>query len=177
MNDRLLERCTIEFESCVAKLHSGVSDRCRISRTRFPLAPYEVEYTKSDIPWLIHEIRRAYDARAAFALEGPTWAQMLPLGDECTAFIRATGPMHLLGCYAFSLQLMGYDYFGHPRFYNFGCGVMAHPDAPKHVRDDPELQTEFPAKELPGLGSRMVWFGESLQPSERRQALERRITA
>jgi hypothetical protein len=44
-----------------------------------------------------------------------------------------------------------------------GCGVMAHPSAPNHVRDDPELQAEFPARALPGLCGRLVWSGERLQ--------------
>src|SRR5262249_16465127 len=107
-----------------------------------------------------------------FAVENPAWGP-LPLGDECNALIQATGAMHLLGCYAFSLQLMSYDYLGHPSLHTFGCGVMAHPAAPEHVRDDLELQEEFPAKPLPGLDGRLLWFGESLQPGERLLALGR----
>ena len=59
-------------------------------------------------------------------------------------------------------MMMSYDYSGHASFFDYGCGVMAHPRAPDHVRDDPELQAEFPAKELPGLSGRLVWYGESL---------------
>jgi hypothetical protein len=70
--------------------------------------------------------------------------------------------MHVLGCYSCSLQMMNYDYVGHPRFHAFACGMMAHPAAPEHVRNDPELQAEFPARPLPGLSGRMIWFGESL---------------
>jgi hypothetical protein len=46
------------------------------------------------------------------------------------------------------------------------------------VRDDIELQAEFPAKELPGLSSRMLWFGERLSPAERLRALgDKRLLA
>ena len=51
----------------------------------------------------------------------------------------------------------------HPSFFDFGCGVMALPSAPKDIRDDPELQVEFPVKALPGLCGRLIWFGERLQ--------------
>jgi hypothetical protein len=39
---------------------------------------------------------------------------------------------------------------------------MAHPHCPDHVRNDRELQAEFPAKPLAGmgLGSRMLWWDE-----------------
>jgi hypothetical protein len=86
--------------------------------------------------------------------------------------MQSTGAMHLLGLYACSLMMLSYDCLGHPSFQTYGCGVMAHPDAPDHVRNDPELQVEFPAKELPGL-HRMVWFGESLPARQRAELLLR----
>jgi hypothetical protein len=56
--------------------------------------------------------------------------------------------------------------------------MMAHPDAPEHVRNDMDLQAEFPAKELRGLSSRMIWFGERLRLPERLRALgDRRLIA
>ena len=176
MTNRLVERCAIEFERYVAKLHNEVlSTRSGVARAVIPTAPYEIEYRQSDIPLLTREVRRAYEARAMFALQAPSWCQPLPLGGECTGLLRARGAMHVLGCYSFSLELMSHDYFGHPQFYNFACGMMARPAAPEHVRDDPELQAEFPAKELPGLSGRMIWFGESLPPGERLQALDHRL--
>ena len=172
--ERLVERCALEFERYVAKLHREVG-RVRAS---IPIAPYEMEYTRSNIPKLIRMARTAFQARAAFALEGPSWAQPLPLGIEGAAFTGATGAMHVLGCYAFSLELMSHDYLGHPRFHDFACGMMAHTSAPEHVRNDLELQVEFPARELPGLDGRMLWFGERLSPAERLQALgDKRLLA
>jgi hypothetical protein len=39
----------------------------------------------------------------------------------------------------------------HPRFTEFACGVMAFDATPAEIRDDPDLQREFPARELEGL--------------------------
>jgi hypothetical protein len=58
--------------------------------------------------------------------------------------------------------MLNYDFRTHPSFHDFNRGVMAHPRAPEHVRNDPELRAEFPARELPGLCGRLVWFGENL---------------
>jgi hypothetical protein len=174
MIDRLVERCAIDFERYIAELHSKVSaERSGIATCSIHIAPYRMDYRASDIPMLIREARTAYEARARFALDGPAWAQPLPLGTECNAFFRARGAMHLLGLYALSLELTGFDYQGHPKFHEFGCGVMANEAAPAHVRDDPELREEFPAKPLPGLGGRLIWFCPSALPPERR----RRMTA
>jgi hypothetical protein len=172
MTNRLVERCAIDFERYTAELHSKVAaERSGIATYSIHIAPYQMNYRASDIPYLIREARTAYEARARFALEGPAWAQPLPLGNECTAFFRARGAMHLLGLYALSLELLSYDYLKHPRFHEFGCGVMANEAAPAHVRDDPELREEFPAKPLPGLGGRLIWFCPSVLPPEPRRAL------
>jgi hypothetical protein len=124
------------------------------------------------IPAVVRGARKAYEARAMFAVENPAWGP-LPLGDECYPFLRATGGMYVLGYYAFSLQLLSYDYLEHPSFHSFGCGVLAHPAAPEHVRDDPELNEEFPPQPLPGLCGRLLWSGESLQAGERLMVLGR----
>jgi hypothetical protein len=168
-SDRLVERSALEFENFVIKLCSAVASHSPIS---VPWAPYEQVVTTAYIPAVMRGARKAYEARAMFAVENPAWAP-LPLGNECNALIQATGAMHLLGLYAFSLQLLSYDYLNHPRFYDFGCGVMAHPSTPEHVRGDPELNEEFPEKALPGLCGRLVWFGESLQAGERLMVLGR----
>jgi hypothetical protein len=170
--NRLVERSALELENFIVRLHDAVAHRSPIS---VPWAPFTQLVTEAYIPAVMREVRKAFESRAMFAVENPAWSP-LPLGSECNALIRATGAMHLLGLYSFSLQLMGYDYFGHPRFHTFGCGVMAHSSVPEHVRDDIELQEEFPARELPGLDGRLLWFGESLQPGERLLALGRHIS-
>lgn len=166
MNDRLVERCAIEFECYVAGLHDSVPDCRGVATASVPWSHRELQFTTSEIPRLIHEIRTVMEARAWFSQTGPAWAQPLPIGDERSPLLRATGALFLLARYSFSLELMGYDYLGHPPFATFCAGAIAHPRAPAHVRDDLELQVEFPAKTLPGLGGSLVWFGESL-PADR----------
>jgi hypothetical protein len=167
MSDRLRERCAIEFESYVAGLSNSVPDCHGICEARVPWSYDKVQFRKSEAPRLIIEVGRLLLARAWFLTTGPAWAQPLPLGDsEWMPLMQRRGAMYLLGAYACSLQYSNYDYLEHPSFHAFGCGVMAHPHAPDHVRDDPELQAEFPAQPLPGLCDRLTWFGERV-PTDR----------
>src|SRR5262245_55077295 len=151
---RVLDRCKLEFAEEVSRLQNSLAAGCR---TTIPWAPYETTVTKNNIPRLVLELRKVYEAKAAFALTGPTWGQPLPLGEECYGLLKAKGAMHMIGLFAFSLQLADYDYQTHPQFDDFACGVMAHEDAPADVKEDLELQAEFPARELPGLSGRMLW--------------------
>jgi hypothetical protein len=172
MSDRLVQRCMLEFERYVEQLHSNLlATPGGVAKANIPICPYLVDYTKSSIPDLVDIARAAYQARAAFAQEGPAWAQPLPIGDEVYPIYKAEGAMHILGCYALSLEAMDHDYLKHPRFYDFACGMMAHLSAPDHVRYDIDLQAEFPAKELPGLCGRMMWSGKGLRPTERLRAI------
>ena len=83
--------------------------------------------------------------------------------DEISPLLHTPcGPLRLLGHYACSLMMLSYDHPGHPSFFDYGCGVIAHPWVPDCVRDDVDLQAEFPAKELPGLSARLIWSGEKL---------------
>jgi hypothetical protein len=159
MSDRLQERAAVEFEHYVIGLHNSVPDREGTAKACVPWSRHGLRFTQSEIPGLVREIRNVLRARALFAQAAPGWAP-LPVGDEITPLLHATGGMCLLGHYACSLMMLNYDYLGHPSFYDYGCGVLAHPRAPNHVRDDPELQAKFPARELPGLCGRLVWFGE-----------------
>jgi hypothetical protein len=162
MSDRLLERAAVEFEHYVVGLHNSMPDRDGLAKAPVPWSRAGLRFAPSEIPYLISETRKVLLARAQFAATGPAWGQPLPVGDEITPLLRATGPMCLLGHYACSLMMMNYDFRTHPSFYDYGCGVMGHPRAPEHVRSDLGLQAEFPAKELPGLCGRLVWFGENL---------------
>jgi hypothetical protein len=95
--ERLVERCALEFERYVAKLHSEVGH----VRASIPIAPYEMEYTRSGIPNLIRMARTAFAARAAFALEGPAWAQPLPLGARVPPSPVRPGPCMFWGAMPF----------------------------------------------------------------------------
>jgi hypothetical protein len=159
MSDRLMERCAIEFERFVIGLSTARPDREGIAEAPVPWSRNGVTFTQSEIPRLIREIREVLEARAWFLETAPRWAQPLPIGPELSPLFQARGAMHLLGRFACSLWMLGYyDYRVHPDFHAYGCGVMAHPHCPDHVRDDPQLQAEFPAQPLPGLGNRLMWL-------------------
>jgi hypothetical protein len=124
----LEERCALQFEKYVAKiLDSKPDDRGFI----YPSVPWANEgcgITRAAIPGVIREVRVALDATVWFAKHGPAWGQPLPLGiKECADLIRPQGAAHLLGCYAFSLQLFHYDYRRHPGPHDYFCGCMATP--------------------------------------------------
>ena len=56
-------------------------------------------------------------AQARHAQAAPPWAIPLPVGDEISPLLRSTsGPMCLLGNFACSVMMVGYDYLGTPRF-------------------------------------------------------------
>lgn len=163
MSNRLLERAAAEFEHYIIRLHAAVPDREGFAKACVPWSRTPLRFAQSEIPGLVREIQRVLQARAFFAQAEPAWAP-LPVGDETTPLLRsASGPMCLLGNFACSLMMLSYDYLQHPPFFDYACGVMFNPHAPNHVRDDPELQAEFPARELPGLCGRLVWFN----PTER----------
>jgi hypothetical protein len=173
MSDRILERSAIALERFVTGFTtSRYVDG--IAEAPVPWSCHAVRFNPSEVPGLIRETRNVLQAIALFAETAPAWAIPLPVGDEISPLLRAdSGPLCLLGSYACSLMMMSYDYRGHPSFHAYSCGVMAHQRAPNHVRDDPELRAEFPAKELPGLSGRLVWFGERLPPQVRAEVLGR----
>jgi hypothetical protein len=166
LNNLLQERCEIAFVQYVADVLASEPDCCGQASADVPWGR-GWGFTKAGIPHLIRDIRAALDAKVWFNECGPDWAKPLPMGRECAALFQARGALHLLGRYAFSLQMADFDYLKHPQPFDYFCGVMAHPNAPDHVRDDPELQAEFPAKVLPGLCSRLIWSGESLRAQPR----------
>ena len=160
MHSILQERCELEFERYVAEIRDSRPDHLDMITVRTPWSD-GLTIMLAGIPYLIRDIRTALDAVIWFDKHGPSWAGRLPMGNECIALLRASGPQYLLGNYAFSLQLLNYDYLTHPQLYDFCCGATAHPSAPEHVRTD-ELLAEFPPKPLPGLSARLIWF-ENLQ--------------
>jgi hypothetical protein len=165
MSDRFLERCAIEFERYVAGLHDSVPDNCGVAEARVPWSRHEIQFTQSQIPWLIRAMRTVLQAHGSRKRGQPGRSPCRSATSACRCRGRPE-PCTCWGAYAFSLQLRHYDFQTHPSFSTFGRGVMAHPRAPDHVRDDLELQEEFPAKELPGLSARLIWYGEHL-PADR----------
>ena len=161
MSDRILERTAILLERYIADI--STPDDCGIVEALVPGSHRPVYLSKSEVPQLICETRNILQAQAFHARHAPRWAIPLPVGDEISPLLRSSsGPLCLLAHYSCSLRMADYNYTAHPSLSTFGCGVMAHPKAPDHIRDDPELQAEFPAKELPGLSAQLIWSGADL---------------
>jgi len=124
------------------------------------------EWVEAPIVGLFHQVwdepaatalkelsRRASAWRERFAIEGPPWAQPLPISwNDCCrlAHERGDGQMQLLGQFASSLLGDKWDP-AHPSFDRFCRGLMAEPGSPAHLRNDPELRRRYPPKRLPGL--------------------------
>jgi transcriptional regulator with XRE-family HTH domain len=89
---------------------------------------------------LKQRLRAALAARAWFDKQGPAWATPLPLREEeCAALQRdASNRLKLVGYYGSSLRRLDFDYLAHPLLYDYCRGVMAHPNPPTGLRDDPD---------------------------------------
>jgi hypothetical protein len=162
MYSSLQARCELELERYVAKVHESKFDDVRQVSLKTPWMWYSA-FSKAG---LIAQIRAPLDARIWFDKHGPGWAQPLPLGEEYFPLLEGDGPLYLLGLYAFSLEVNSYEFWEHPQIYDFARGAMASLHC--KVRDDRELQREFPPKTLPGLGPRLCWFApRDEKPSEK----------
>jgi hypothetical protein len=65
--------------------------------------------------------------------------------------LECGGRLHLVSRYALSLLMLDWDYKLHPLFDDFCRGLMAYKHTPDYLRDDPDLQREFPPQPLAGL--------------------------
>jgi hypothetical protein len=111
--------------------------------------------------------RRALAARAWFAVTGPAWAQPLPISHN-VQYEHSGGREEMLDHFMSSLINANWDYKVHPVFFDFACGVMAHPAAPDYLREDPELLQEFPPAPLVGLSEGLGWYSPEMLAEEAR---------
>jgi hypothetical protein len=120
--------------------------------------------------------RRALAWQVRFETEGPEWARPLPtswqkiligtrVGELIEAGVIAPDNVRweLLAHFAASLFNGKYDP-EHPSFRRFARGIMASPNTPARLRDNPELRKAYPPKKLDSLMSDME--SEALALSE-----------
>jgi hypothetical protein len=119
----------------------------------------DLDIAIADIPKLKNLVRAALRARAWFDKHGPAWAKPLPLSnDERESLFRSKCPyMYIAARYSWSLQGRDFDYLDHPQLFDYARGLMASEYTASYLRDDPQLQAEFPPKLLPGLTSSYRW--------------------
>ena len=170
-DDRLRKLCAAEFALHVNELYS----KARIET--FSGGPAWVEVP---VVGLFHPIgdedaaaaldelsRRALEARARFAIDGPPWGQPLPtswdiickmtqIGELVEAGILAqdyyNGRLELLAHFVASWVGSKWDP-RHPSFKRFARGMMADKSTPARLRENIDLLREYPPKRLPGLMS------------------------
>jgi hypothetical protein len=109
---------------------------------------------------LLPVVCAALCAKAQFSRDAPAWAPCLPLRrEDCEKLENDdSNRLNLVGYYGCSLRETSWDYQTHPPFAGFASGLMAYKHTPDHLRNDPELQREFPPTRLKGLcGGHLHW--------------------
>jgi hypothetical protein len=102
---------------------------------------------------LLPYVCAALCAREQFRRTAPPWAPLLPLRDEdCDELVNDDDRrLNLVGYYCSSMRHAEWDYQQHPPFAVFASGLLAYPSTPGPIRNDRELQREFPPLRLKGL--------------------------
>ena len=90
----------------------------------------------------------AMASRVWFHDSGPTWAQPLPLSNDEREELKCGGRLHILAWYARSLCCLDWNYRLHPPFFDYACAVMAAPFTPDFIKNDRDLQEQFPPRPL-----------------------------
>jgi hypothetical protein len=127
----------------------------------FALTPYTEEpfsiRCESSFPLVRHMVCRAVAARESFRETAPHWAPELPLNSaDCEKMISGKSNRIALVGY-FGRSWVCANWGSHPTFRHYACGLMACEYTPEHTRNDPELQREYPPRELPGLDQSLCW--------------------
>ena len=102
---------------------------------------------------------RALRAGAWFESQRPFDAPALPLSYGDRESLKGSSLGYIVALFARSIAVRGFNTEGHPSFDEYARGVVASPFAPDIVRLDEGLRLRFPPKQLPGLGSGLIWKG------------------
>jgi hypothetical protein len=143
---------------------SAPSRAAAIARLPFNGEPWFVDYRDEfDLRYIIFH---ALCQREAFRRQRPPWALVqqleLPLAPlACTALVESPDHRHqLLGYFGRSLIHAEWRWL-HPNFKNYSRCLMACGGAAvQALRDDPELQAEFPPKRLTEPAGTVVRFAD-----------------
>src|SRR5262245_24923737 len=152
MANRLQKLTGDEFESGVKRLSDLLFSGC-VGVDAFAECQ---KYSDPDECYmrLLDTLNRARHARLWFAEYGPRWGQPLPIfyyDEQEKIMCGSNFPQHLVCYYSQSLQKLNFNFLKHPPFFDYARGVMAHPDCPSYLQDDPGLLRQFPPRPLPGL--------------------------
>ena len=149
MHNRLKQKFASELERRIEKmfeqarpLSGTMAEVPVIGGIFFPRLPYNI---------LVRTVCAALLASEELSQDRPDWPA-LPLRQEDCARMLDSSDNHelLVGLYGYSLRLADYQE-AHPFLDQYAAGLMAYRHTPRKLRNDPELQKEFPAAALPGL--------------------------
>ena len=174
MNARLLEVCGREFANHV----EAMFERAALS-PGWSEVPVIGWHYMSHWPHagLVSRVCAALATREQFRKTAPDWAPELPLRHEaCEALQNSdNNRLSMVGLYAGSLCLA--DWEDHPPFADYARGLLAYEYTPQRLRDDADLQREFPAAVLPGLcGGWLSWRSPKTLAQHKRLRMKRPAT-
>lgn len=166
MDNNIIKLCADAFAHRIDELHHE-------GRIEFYSGPGLVEEPITGMFYLIEDkyaaaeaaelAQRGQAARARFTVEGPWWAQPLPLhwkkcgklaqiGElaEAGVFPPGNEKWELFSCFLTSWGASKWNP-EHPSWTRFARGMMADGNTPARIRKNPELQKLYPRKRLEGL--------------------------
>jgi len=143
----------------VVGLLDEVRQKAEAAGEKYAYAPYTEEpFSIEDQSLFLEQtVCCALAARAAFDETAPHWAPELPISSaDCEKMIRGkSSKIALVGFYGRSLACANWG--RHLSFYDFVCGLLGSEFAPERIRNDLEVQLEFPARKLPGFDKALCW--------------------
>jgi hypothetical protein len=135
-----------QVDSLFNQLNMRRGDRCRN-----PVTGIKFVWGIETISEQKLEACRALVARERHAHSSPK-APILPINVlEIDAMMSGGGEAHLLGYFAQSIALAGYNVSGHPPWETYARGVLASPYAPYVLRNDHTLIRKYPPRPMTGL--------------------------
>jgi hypothetical protein len=178
MSDRLRQVCAREFSIYAQRLADalfdaasklpGADDFLTTQLLQDPITGQSF-FAGFDSPEMRQEVCAAIVARENFRLIAPTWAPVLPLTHEGCEDLESDDCPRLaaVGLYGSSLRHSEWAP-AHPCFPRYVSGLLAHARVPDAIRNDPDLQHEFPAYPLEGLGDDLAWRSPKMLADYRR---------
>jgi len=181
MDDKLIEISTNEFERGVKNLFEIAPPIPGTGMRETPVIGGQfmsTRLTNGDLglpSGLCERVCRALCSREYFHRDKPSWAPPLPLHKNAIGAMEHASSiwLRLVGYYAFSLKKSDWHYDAHPDFRSYCSGLMHYRATPDKLRNDRELQREFPPKELVGLCDGALFWRSFEQIARDRENLAR----
>jgi hypothetical protein len=148
----------ILIDDYVAEMFANAPDRCQPTR-RNPVTSGLFVPGLDSIKVQRKQATRALTGRDWFANQKPANAPELPLTYDDREELKGGDPLrYIVSLFARSLA-PDYEVARHPDFNTYARGVMASPNTPNWIRQDPNMLRRYPPLPLEGLGGGLIWRG------------------